>query len=199
MKKWGILLFCTSIGSLYGQSLKFIELQLLDEQIITAPMANVYDGPKHPGANLSYSVVKKDRKYYRFSQTFQLGYFYHEDVNQVIFLAWKPKYSMLIFDLFNCHLIPGLAYGHSFPTQPIYISKGDTYENGRTIGRPHVIPSLGLGFGINLDRVGIPVDIFIRQEYSVVFPNMRRLPISLHSLIGVGIGFSLNSNQVSHE
>ncbi len=59
------------------------------------------------------------------------------------------------------------------------------------------MPSLGAGLGVHLDWLGIPLELFIRQEYAVLFPKTRRLYLSLNSLLGAGIKYSFDLK--SHE
>lgn len=179
--------FC--IQAVYGQVIRSWSLQLINEQIVKLPFTEQGQSPLHLGGTLSYEIQKNHRKYFRFSHVFQLGYFHHQDLNQVAYLSWKPQFQMRLGNLLELHAIPGLGYAHSFSTQQLYHLENGRYQKARSLGRPHVIPSIGVGFGMDLSRFEVPMEVFFRQEYMVLFPNARRLPISLNSIRGVGLKY----------
>ncbi len=200
-KKFNLLLLVLIAMSscICAQNNKSLSIEYFEECIVRAPFKERKDSPTYSGGVLSYELTKPRNGMYEFSHVFQLGYFHHRHVNQLGFVAWKPEFEVRIARLFGLHLIPGLAYAHSFTTQQQYRLEDGIYIKKMSTGRPHFMPSLGFGLSLNFNRFNCPFEVYFRQEYAVIYPNTRRLPISLHSLRGLGIKYFFNTTQLENE
>lgn len=162
---------------------------------IGLPFANQRDSPLHPGISFAYERSKQRPGTYQFSHTFHLGYFYHQNFTQAFFLAWKPKFEWRFKNLVNLHLIPGIGYGHSFPTQTTYVLEGGEYVKKANAGKPHLVPSLGLGTGIHFDKfIHLPLELFCRYEAFALAPYSPggTVPFTPNTMLSLGISYQFN-------
>ncbi len=193
---WLIGLICTigltSSLEMRSQDAHFIGIRLYSEHTVSQPFSGKEFSPiVHPGIALHYSKETRTDGAYRFRHSIELGYFHHQDVYQVIHLGWKPSFHLILGNLLELHLTPGISYAHVLSTRPEYVLADGAYQAKYNSGRPAVMPSLGIGFGIDLTRFDIPLVIYLRQEYAMIGPGARRLPISLNSMTGVGLQYQI--------
>lgn len=162
-----------------------IGISLLDEHV-GLPFESFGDQEPaiHPGFALSVERRRERVGAYQFSRVIQLGYYYHEDNEQVAFLALKPRLSLFLGSMLDLHLVPGLGYARSFPTQPSYALQSGEYAARRNPGKGHFMPSLGVGIGLRLQALtSVPLTLFARHESFVLFP-------SAHTLTHAGIAIA---------
>jgi len=191
-----ILLLQTKLSAQYQTS---FSLQYINEQVVNSFISKSSGKPIHPGGTLSLEFAKHRDGAYQFDHIFQLGYFHHNKVNQVGFMAYKPSFQFYIGKVIGLQLIPGIAAASSFATQPVYKLENGVYKEVTNDFQIHFMPSIGVGASISLRHWRIPLEVFARQEYALIYPNSRRLPISVNSLLGLGIKYSLTTKNTDHE
>ncbi|MET2983627.1 hypothetical protein [Aureibaculum conchae] len=190
-----ILLLCITVKAQTTTNDKIysISATLFDEHI-AAPFEIREDSPRHLGAAISYELSRKRSGVYQFAHIFQIGYYYHKNFNQAGFIAWKPKFELRFADTFNIHVILGVGYAHSFPTQQTYKFDNGKYKKKTNWGKPHFMPSVGFGAGLHLDKLGIPIEIFGRYETFSLAPYAikGRIPMTINTMLGLGVKYTFN-------
>lgn len=169
-------------------------LTIFDEHI-AAPFSAREDSPSHLGGTVSFETSRKRNGLYQFTHIFQAGYYYHKDFNQVAFVAWKAKFELRFSEVFNVHSILGIGYAHSFPTQPTYKLDNGKYKKKTNWGKPHLMPSIGFGTGLHLDKLlDIPIEIFARYEVFGLGPYALkgRIPLTINNMTSFGLKYSFN-------
>ncbi|MEE9371527.1 MAG: hypothetical protein V3V00_00575 [Saprospiraceae bacterium] len=172
-----------------------ISITILDENI-GIPLDAFKINPKHPGATLSFESSKIHSKAYRFTHMIQLGYYYHADFNQVGFLGWKPKFELRLLGMVNVHVLFGLGYAHSFPTQQTYGLENEHYESKQSNGKSHFMPSAGFGGGLDFNKaLGIPLEVFGRYEAFSLAPYAINgiAPVTVNTMISIGIKYVIKN------
>jgi len=127
---------------------------------------------------------------FRFSHMMELGYFHHQDLYQVLFIGYKPALELKLLNTIGAHVIMGLSYAHSLPTNQTYTFEDGEYEKKRNLGHPHFMPSLGAGVSLDLfGLLNVPAEIFIREEVFGLAPYATDgdFPITLNHKISLGI------------
>ena len=168
----------------FATSLSF---SLLDEHI-GLPVDVYLDGEPekyHLGGALSIERSSYHRGFYRFSHVLQLGYWKHDDREQVAYIALKPQLAFYLGNLIDLHFVPGLGYARSFPVGESYRQENGAFSARQDPGKGHFMPSLGVGVGLHLKAItGAPVSVFVRHESVVLFPYPSTL-----THLGLTIGF----------
>lgn len=163
-----------------------LSISILDEHVGLPfkSFENGFPGEIHPGLALSFESSRKRNGAYQFSRVIQLGYYYHKDNEQTAFIAFKPKLGLLIAEVIDLHLVPGVGYARSFPTRETYIAEEGGYVAQNNPGKGHFMPSLGVGVGFRLHQaLGVPLTVFTRYESFLLLP-------ALHSFTHLGVTFS---------
>lgn len=165
------------------------------DEHIAAPFSARRGSPTHLGGIISFEISKRRESIYQFTHVFQAGYYYHQNFNQVAFLAWKPKFELRFADTFNINTILGLGYAHSFPTQASYRLENGQYQKKTNWGKPHAMPSIGFGAGLHLNKLlGVPLEVFGRYEVFSLAPYAPKgsIPLTINTVTGFGIKYSFN-------
>ena len=182
-------------GQSHGRSLeRHIAVTLFDEHI-AAPFSVRSDSPAHWGLSVSLETLRRVENPFQYSNVIQLGYYYHQNFNQVAFLAWKPKFELRFANIISVHAMPGIGYAHSFPTQTSYKLEQGKYRKTTNRGKSHAMPSLGFGAGVNLYRIwGVPMEVFGRYEFFGLAPYSLNgsIPVTLNTMTSLGIRFSIS-------
>lgn len=190
-----ILYFMTgSAQGIDNPQVDAISITLFKEQI-TLPFQKTDAIQKHWGGTLAYEVSKERQGTYQFTHVFQGGFFNHDAINQVAFIAWKPKFELRFNNTFNLHAILGVGYAHSFLTQPSYEFTEGRYNEKSDWGTPHFMPSIGIGAGVHLDKLlDVPLELFIRYEAFSLAPYKPKgtLPFTANTMLNVGLKYSFN-------
>lgn len=194
-----IILLFSSVSNIHAQETSnqiqyHLGITLFDEHT-AEPFGTRKDSPIHLGITISFEKSKRRDGIYQFTHVFQGGYYYHQDFNQVAFLAWKPKFELRFADAFNVHSIVGIGYAHSFPTQTTYKLEDGKYQKKTNWGKPHAMPSIGFGAGLHLDELlAVPVELFARYEAFGLAPYALkgRIPVTLNTMTSFGIKYSFN-------
>lgn len=162
---------------------------IFDEHI-AVPFEVRKDAPTHLGGTLAFEMSRKRESSYQFTHIFQTGYYYHKNFNQVAFLAWKPKFELRFANSFNIHTIIGIGYAHSFPVRQNYQLEDGGYIKKTNWGKPHAMPSIGFGAGVNLDKlINMPITVFGRYEAFSLAPYALKgkVPITINTMLSFGI------------
>lgn len=177
-----------------GQWVESVSTTVFNEHV-TTPFKGTDAIRTSWGGTLSYEASKKRVGVYQYTHIFQGGYYYHHDLNQVAFIAWKPKFELRFSDTFNVHAVLGLGYAHSFLTQPSYRFEDGGYVKKANWGSPHFMPSIGLGTGFHFDKLfDVPIELFVRYEAFGLAPYKPKgsLPFTPNTMLGLGIKYSFN-------
>jgi hypothetical protein len=169
-------------------------ITLFDEHVAT-PFGAKSDSPTYLGGTISFEMSKRRGGVYQFTHIFQAGYYYHQDFNQVAFLAWKPKFELRFANTFNVNTILGIGYAHSFPTQTSFGLEDGRYQKKTNWGKPHAMPSIGFGAGLHLDKLlDVPIELFGRYEVFSLAPYAPKgsIPLTLNTMTSFGIKYSFN-------
>ncbi len=184
-----------------------IEAQTIDNNRVHTISASIFnentaipfnkrnDAPKHLGGTLSYEISKKRNGVYQFTHIFQVGYYHHKDFNQAAFITWKPKFELLLLKTFSIHVTTGIGYAHSFPTYQTYQLDNGAYKKKKKSGKPHFMPSVGIGVGLDLKELGIlPFTIYSRYEVFSLAPYSPKgsIPFTINTMMSFGLTYKLN-------
>ncbi len=163
-----------------------LSLSLLDEHVgLPLQHLDVFDPDEvNPGFAITFESSRQRPGVYQFSRAIEIGYYYHEDNEQAVYLALKPRVRFVFADLIDLHFVPGLGYARTFPTGPSYRPENGTFTEFRNTGKSHFMPSFGVGVGLQLRQLtGVPLTVFARHESFVLFP-------SAHTFTRLGLSFS---------
>jgi len=168
----------------YDEGVSLVRRQTVGIQIKKPSLKNTPE-KYHLGGALSIERSSYHSGFYRFSHVLQLGYWKHNDREQVAYVALKPKLAFYLGNLIDLHFVPGLGYARSFPIGESYRQENGAFAARQDLGKGHFMPSLGVGVGLHLKAItGAPVSVFVRHESAVLFPYPSTL-----THLGVTIGF----------
>lgn len=171
-----------------------LSITMFKEQI-TLPLQKTNALQKHWGGTLAYEVSKKRSGAYQYAHIFQGGYYYHDGISQVAFIAWKPKFELNLGGAVSIHAILGVGYAHSFLTQPSYEFKDGGYVAKKDKGASHFMPSVGIGSGVSLESLlSVPITLFVRYEGFSLAPYKTKgsLPLTVNTMLSFGVKYSFN-------
>lgn len=196
-----ILLICTTAVAQFDNDKpnQSINISIFNEQLgIPNPSAKYYlNYPlefNHPGGAISIESSPSSSSFLNISHMIELGYFKHENLNHVLFIGWKPKVEVNIFNTLAAHAILGLSYAHSLPTKPSYRLEAGVYNQNRNFGRPHFMPSIGAGLSVDFYGIfSLPLELFVRHEAFGFLPYAPQgdFPITLNHKLSLGISISI--------
>jgi hypothetical protein len=146
----------------------------------------------HPGLEIGFENVLKNRKKHQTFLEMRLGYMFHRWVQHNIALSANAGYRYLLTPSWSAEIKIGAGYQHSIPNSKIYkITESDGLQKKRNFGRSQAIGNLGLGVAKTLPP---PSSIRILMEYKqqIQTPFIREyVPVLPYNslLIGVAIPF----------
>lgn len=112
-----LLLLICFLSTVQAQSTKFFGLAIFNEKTSLFSNPNPLSAPLHLGGSISLDFVKETPDTYQFTHTYQLGYYYHQDLHHALFISWKPKFAWAFDSGLNAHALTGVGYIHTFSDQ----------------------------------------------------------------------------------
>lgn len=178
--------------SLFGQ--KYFPLTIaLGNEATAIPYTNIFTTPLHPTLQVGTEFLYKKDIHYRFYQTANLGYIFHNYLYQGYYLNSEVGYDYLFsFGLVLKGLF-GLGFLHTFATQEEYQFKDGEYVSGPDWGNVRLMPvlSIGMGYQIAKDKPHSP-EIFMLYKSWIEYPySPGFIPVMTHIILEVGVKFDI--------
>jgi hypothetical protein len=155
------------------------------------PYTRFFTTPVHPGIMAGTEFTYKTGDHGRLFQTANLGYYYHNYLNQAILINSELGYAYR----FDFGLAPeallGIGYMQSFATSEEYQFNDGQYKSGADFGDPRLTVSLSIGVGyyVNPDVRTSP-EIFLRYQSWVEYPySPGFIPLMTHISLQAGVKF----------
>lgn len=162
-----------------------LTITLFSESVSLPNFRNIFKNPNlgiRIGTELYYS--KNENR--QLIQTINLGYYYHKDFQNGLYLTSEFGYRKFFNKAFADATV-GVGYLLINSALPRYELKGNDYERiSSTFGR--IMPTIGLGAGYQFDKVSI----FSRYEMFGETPfGYKGVPALPHKAFHVGTRFNL--------
>ncbi|MFT3844339.1 MAG: hypothetical protein QM725_04750 [Lacibacter sp.] len=195
MKKFFFLIFFLVQFSLFGQKKQFASITITSNASAYpfGILAGYFKNPVHPGFELGWEKVFKEKKKHTWYGEAKLGYFYHRFLQHGIplYVNYGYKYK------FNTKLYAGAAIGagsfHSVPATAVLKLEEGEYKNAKGIGRPQAIAAFTLSSGYTVAaKSKMPVTVFLHYQARVQMPFVKSyVPVLPYNQIGVGASINL--------
>lgn len=190
MKNIALVTFLFVSTSAFSQSLSKninfpLTVTLFSESVSLPNFHNIFKN-LNPGIRVGTEVYYSKNEGQQLLQTINLGYYYHKDLQNGLYLSSEFGYRKFIHKAFVDATL-GIGYLLINSALPRYELIGNDYERiGDTFGR--IMPTLGLGAGYRFNKVSV----FSRYEIFAETPfGFNGVPVLPHKALHVGIRFNL--------
>lgn len=159
------------------------------------PFTKLITTPIHPGIQLGTEFNYKVKEHYRFFQTANISYFYHNYLAQGIGLNTELGYEYrLKFGLSISGLL-GVGYKHTFGTAEEFTFVNGQYIRKTDKGNARIYPSISLDVGYYIKKQEkFSPKIFIRYQSWAEYPySPDFIPIMTHINFHIGAKFFINT------
>ena len=155
------------------------------------PGTRFFTTPVHPGFMAGTEFNYKTGKHGRLFQTANLGYYYHNYLNQALLLNSELGYAYR----FGIGVVPeallGIGYMQSFATSEEYQFRDGQYQSGADFGDPRLTVSFSLGIGYCLKpAIKTSPEVFLRYQSWLEYPySPGFIPLMTHISLQAGVKF----------
>lgn len=160
----------------------------------------LFQGPFHPGIELSYGLNWKTKPKHDWYQQIKLGYFYHRFVQHGIELytntGYRYKFSPSIFT----EAAIGAGYLHSIPaTAKLKLDDDGEYQNNKGVGRMQFMFVFNLGAGYTFNPTAKkPVSVFVTYQQRIQAPFVKSyVPLLPYNSLMIGGKINLGKHSRS--
>jgi hypothetical protein len=162
-----------------------LTITLFSESVSLPNFRNIFKNP-NLGIRIGTEIYYAKNESRQVIQTINLGYYYHKDFQNGLYLSSEFGYRKFINKAFVDATL-GVGYLLIDSALPRYERKGNDYERiGNTFGR--IMPTLGLGAGYQFESVSV----FSRYEMFGETPfGFNGVPALPHKALHVGTRFNL--------
>lgn len=162
-----------------------ITVTLFSESVGLPNFKNFFKDPSF-GVRIGTEFYYANKAGHQTVQTVNLGYYYHKDFQNGLYISSEVGYRKFIGQAFIDGTL-GIGYLLVHSAMPRYEQNGDTYERiGNTFGR--FMPTVGLGAGYRFQSFSL----FSRYEMFGEMPfGFKGLPALPHKTLHVGTRFNL--------
>jgi hypothetical protein len=197
MKKlFFITLIVLSSTSILGQK-SFPVTVAFGNEATSVPYTRFFTTPIHPTLQVGTEFLYKEGPHFRFYQTANVGYIFHNYLYQGFYLNSEISYDYL----FSFGLVLkskfGLGYLHTFATQEEYQLKDGEYVSGPDWGNARMMPSLSIGLGYRLTKdIENPPEIFLLYTSWIEYPySPGFIPVMTHITLQLGVKFYIKTRK----
>lgn len=146
--------------------------------------------PINPGAEIGATLRKTQRAKSTRNWNAYLGWFYHENFDQNIYLRGEYQFSFPIANILAFYVPIGLGYMHSFHAAPVYEQQIDgSFEEKKQFGKPRAILNLGLGLSYTKHEW---IEPFVKYEVVAHSPFVSTVPVAPRNFLKIGANFRFN-------
>jgi hypothetical protein len=162
-----------------------LTISLFSESVSMPNFRNIFKQP-NPGVRIGTEFYYSNNKRRQFLQTINLGYYYHKDFQNGLYLNSEFGYRKFFNNLFLDATL-GVGYLLIDSALPRYELKGSDYHRiGSTFGR--IMPTIGVGVGYQFNNFSI----FSRYEMFAETPfGLHGVPVLPHKAFHIGTKFTL--------
>lgn len=162
-----------------------LTITLFSESVSLPNFRNFFKNP-NLGIRIGTELYYSKNENHQLMQTINLGYYYHKDFQNGLYLSSEFGYRKFFNKAFVDATV-GVGYLLIHSALPGYELKGTDYERiGSAFGR--IIPTIGLGAGYQFDKISV----FSRYEMFGETPfGYKGVPVLPHKAIHVGTRFNL--------
>jgi len=160
-------------------------ITFFSESVSLPNFRNIFKNP-NLGIRIGTELYYSKNESRQLIQTINLGYYYHKDFQNGLYLSSEFGYRKFFNKAFLDATI-GAGYLLIHSALPRYERNGNDYERiGNTFGR--IMPTIGLGAGYQFDKVSV----FSRYEMFGETPfGYKGVPVLPHKALHVGTRFNL--------
>lgn len=153
------------------------------------PFSGIITRPIHPGIQLGTELPGKESERTRLYPGANLGYFFHNHLNQAVFTNVEMGYDVKLGFGLNIKSAIGVGYMHTFRTREEFQLEKGQYINGPDRGNSRVFPSLSLGLGYRFEKNNSrSTEIFTLYQSWIQYPfSPGFIPLMAHTNLHVGL------------
>ncbi|PHN04572.1 hypothetical protein CRP01_21445 [Flavilitoribacter nigricans DSM 23189 = NBRC 102662] len=153
------------------------------------PFTHVLNTPVHPGIQVGTDLNWKNGDHYRLYPSISVGYLFHRDLYQAVYLNLELGYDLQFDFGLNLKSAVGLGYLHTFNVQPEFQFEDGSYRQGKDRGNARLMPSLSLGWGYRLQPANPrSPEIFMMYQSWLEYPySPGFIPLMTHTNLHLGI------------
>ncbi len=158
---------------------------------VALPSKQFLPTPIHLGIALGSEFTLKQRTWSSSVIALNLGYYFHKNLNQAVFLQASYGYEFRSSFGLSSAVNIGLGYLHVIRNQPEYKLENGQYVTAAGIGRPRFLlsPSIDVGYYVRPKEIKSG-RIFIRYQPWVEYPfSPGFIPVLPHTNLHVGYKF----------
>lgn len=165
------------------------------------PFSKIITTPIHPGIQVGTEFEYKNEQRYRWFQTANVSYFYHNHLMQGVGINTELGYEHHLFENFSVSGLLGLGYMHTFTTKQEYAFTNGHYEKKPDKGNARLYPSISFDLGYSLKKgVNESPQIFIRYQSWAEYPySPGFIPIMTHINFHVGAKIFITHKRKTNE
>jgi len=182
--------------SVFGQK-KFPLTIAIGNEATAVPYTRFFTTPIHPTLQVGTEFVYNSAQHFRFYQTANVGYIFHNYLYQGYYLNTEVAYDYIFSFGLVLKARFGLGFLHTFATQEEYQFKDGEYVNGPDWGNIRLMPVFSLGLGYQLDKASADSpELFVLYKSWVEYPySPGFIPIMTHINLNLGIRFYIKRNK----
>jgi hypothetical protein len=163
----------------------------IGNEATAVPYTRFFTTPVHPTFQIGTEFLYKQGPHFRFYQTANVGYIFHNYLYQGYYLNSAVAYDYIFSFGLVLKARFGLGFLHTFATQEEYQFKDGEYVSGPDWGNVRLMPglSLGLGYRFNKTKPDSP-EIFVLYKSWVEYPySPGFIPVMTHINLDLGVRF----------
>ncbi len=178
----------------YGQDKGFPIRMLVGNEATAVPYTSFWSRPVHPTFQLGTEFRYNNNMHHYLYQTVNIGYIYHENLFQGVYLNTELGYDYRLGFGLNLKALLGVGYLHSFAVNEEYRFEDGQYNSEKDVGNSRIMPSfsVGLGFRTNRKKLNSPELMLIYRSW-VEFPySPGFISLMSHTDLSIGMKFYIN-------
>jgi hypothetical protein len=183
-------------ASLFGQKSFPLTIAVGNEST-AVPYSRFFTSPVHPTLQVGTEFLYKDGPHFRFYQTANVGYIFHNYLYQGYYLNTEVAYDYMFSFGLSLKSRFGIGFLHTFATQEEYQLENGEYVSGPDWGNARLMPSLSIGLGYHLMKDSEnPPEIFLLYTSWIEYPySPGFIPVMTHITLQLGVKFYIKQRK----
>lgn len=198
MKRILFFILLLGVTAARGQSKCYYAVSLTD-QCTAFPFAKalgLFKEPMHPGFEVLYGKVIREKNKHDWIREYHAGYFYHRFLQHGIPLYIQYAYRYKFTTKFSADAALGAGYFHSIAaTEVLKKNANGDYHPAKGIGRPQGMAAFTLGAGYHFKWMSKrPFRLFLNYQVRLQAPFVKSyVPILPYTQAAIGVTAFLNN------
>lgn len=150
--------------------------------------------PLHPGIQVGFEKIWKEKKRFTLAQNFRLGYFYQRLVHHGIPLYTQIGYKYRVYKKLNLAAFADAGYIHTFGDNPTYKLNSDgEYVRTARAGKAHITFGYSIMASWAFSCKHSTITPFIQHQFWMMTPFVKSyVPLMPNSAFHAGVYFTIN-------